>query len=307
MDFNEYKKAKSKLASIAKEKADQKPSYADDRFWELTRDKSDVGEAVIRFLSLQDVDEFPITNYLNHSFQQHGQWFWENCPKTLDMSNPCPVCDYTQPYWDKGTEESKAIAGKYSRKKNYIANILVVTDPAKPENNGKVFLFKFGKTIYEKIKTKIAPKSELITQSIIYDLWEGQNFRIATKSKGGYVNYDDSAFLDNGIGPVADSDEGINKIFDLIRPLDEFTAENKFSTFDAIEKKFNAIMRIGSSSTKATKSTPDKSSGVNEMLEEDSTEKTTEKVIKNVPEEEEGLDDFNPDDFNFGDDDDIAF
>lgn len=308
MDFKSFKKNKNKLsATIEKHKA-EKPSYADDRFWKLTMDASKVGEAVIRFLPVKDVDVYPIAHYLNHSFQKNGQWFWENCPKTLDMSNPCPVCEHAQPYWDEKTDASEVIAMKFSRKKNYIANILVVNDTAKPENNGKVFLFKFGKKIYDKINAKLAPKSELVEASIVYDLWEGQNFRIATEEVKKFVNYDQSAFYDAKT-PIAETDKEMAAIYDKIYDLDEFTAENKFSSYEAITKKFNAIMRIKATGTTSTAKKETKDT-VNDMVEENTSkpvkdESKPSKVEETEPETtDDDMFDFGDDDFG---DDDITF
>ena len=45
----------------------------------------------------------------------------------------------------------KRSARKRKRKLSYYANILVVSDPKHPENEGKVFLYKFGKKIFDKI------------------------------------------------------------------------------------------------------------------------------------------------------------
>jgi len=306
MDFKSFKKNKKKLsATIEKHKA-EKPSYADDRFWKLTMDASKVGEAIIRFLPVKDVDIYPIAHYLNHSFKQNGQWFWENCPKTLDMTKPCPVCEHAQPYWDEKTDASEAIAMKFSRKKNYIANILVINDTAKPENNGKVFLFKFGKKIYDKINAKLAPNSELVEASIVYDLWEGQNFRLATEEVKDYVNYDQSAFYDAKT-PIADTDKAMAVIFDMIYDLDEFTAENKFSSYDVITKKFNAVMKI-KTTVQAEPAKEEVKETVNDMVKEE-TDKPANAESKPSESKPETSDDiFDDDIFDFGDDeDDITF
>ena len=306
MDFKSFKKNSNRLSKTIEKHQAEKPSYADDRFWKLTMDTSKVGEAIIRFLPVKDVDVYPIAHYLNHSFQKNGQWFWENCPKTLDMSNPCPVCEHAQPYWDEKTDASEAIAMKFSRKKNYIANILVINDTAKPENNGKVFLFKFGKKIYDKINAKLAPKSELVDASIVYDLWKGQNFRLATEEVKKYVNYDQSAFYDAKT-PIADNDKEMASIYEKIYDLDEFTADDKFASYEVITKKFNAVMKIRTTGA-AKAANEETKETVNDMVKESTPE--PDKAESKTPNTETKSDDEAFDeDFDFGDEDedDITF
>ncbi len=242
MDFKKFKKNRKKLREEVKKMVVKKPSYVDKRFWALTTDKLMVGEAIIRFLPLDEGK--PVAEVLKHVFKEKSKWFFENCPKTLDMKNDCPVCDHAQIYWDRETDEDDNIAIKFSKKRNYISNILVIKDPAKPENNGKVFLYKFGVKIYEKLMTKLAPtKSELIEEEpeIVNDLWEGKNFHLISKKVKGYKNYDDSKFQSKET-PVGKNDKEIAKICEKIISLDEFTAENQFKPFKKIEKKFNSIM-----------------------------------------------------------------
>ena len=242
MDFSQFKKNRAKATETVqkmKEKI-QKPAYGDDRFWSLKKDDSKVGEAIIRFLPQQDVEKHTIVMYYNHSFDLNGKKYWENCPSTL--SRECPACEYTQPFWDEKTEAGKQKAMKFGRKKNFVTNILVVKDPQQPENNGKVFLFRFGVGIFDKIMEKLAPESALLEADIIHDMWEGRNFHLQSKDKGGYANYDLSSFVDKKT-PVAGTDKEIETIYVQITDLDEFIEESKFKSYDELADKLEVVTK----------------------------------------------------------------
>ena len=150
MDFKAFKKQQAALKdSVAK--LAQKPTnnYADDRFWNLTKDTAGNANATIRFLPQQDPSKAPIVLTFRHAFQTEGRWFIEECPHTI--GEKCPVCEYSSSLWDSNEDEAR----KHWRAKGYIANVLIVDDPANPENNGQVKLFKFGKKIYDKYRFKI--------------------------------------------------------------------------------------------------------------------------------------------------------
>ena len=243
MDFKKFKANRGKLKKTVEKLKDQKPDYIDDRFWKPTVDKAGNSEAIIRFLPQKDLEVAPIIMYFGHGFKHKGKWFFENCPSTIQKD--CPSCEYAQPLWEKFNESNKdsdkAKASKFSRGRNYVANILVLKDPAKPENEGKVFLYRFGTKINSKILGKIAPESELEEAVLVYDLWEGQNFLVKVKKVGGYQNYDDSKFYDK-ICAVGKNDGAIEKIYDQIRPLLEFTDPKAFKPYEDLKKKFLRIL-----------------------------------------------------------------
>lgn len=243
MDFKNFKKNRSKLQKSVEKMKAQKPSYVDDRFWALTKDAAYNGEAIIRFLPQRDIELSPVILYFNHSFKHNGKWFWEMCPTTLGQE--CYGCEQVQPWWDEDTKASKAKAGKHGRKKNFIANILVIKDPAKPENNGKVFLFRFGVKIYDKLMDKLAPTSELVEPEMVHDLWEGRNFHLKCKKVDDYPNYDTSTFMDKST-PVGSNDKEIEEIYNTIYDLAEFTDESKFKEYEAFKTKWDNIMGKGS-------------------------------------------------------------
>ena len=241
MDFKKFKANRGKVMESAKQLTDKKPTYIDDRFWELTRDQQGCGEAVIRFLCVQDESKPPVVMKMTHGFKENNKFFYIDCPSTIGKE--CPSCQYAQPFWDQNTEESKKIATRYSRKKVYIANILIVKDLAKPDNNGKVFLFKFGQKVFDKIIAKISPKSELDVPDNIFDLWTGKNFKLRVTIKNKYPNYDTCEFYPDST-PVGNDDDVIENIFNKIRPLDEFIDEKIFNkkSYDSILAKFISVV-----------------------------------------------------------------
>ena len=295
MDYKTFKQNRANLATGLTKIKPVKPNYVDDRFWELTMDETKVGKSIIRFLPQKDPEKSPIVLYFNHGFKENGKWFWENCPTTIEQ--PCPICEYVQPFWDIGTEDGKAKAFKYSRKKNYICNILVVNDVAKPENNGKIFLFKFGAGIFEKVMEKLAPDSELVSPVMVLDLWEGRNFYLKSKKKDNYPNYDASAFLDVN-SSIAENEKDIEKLFEQIYELDEFIDPKKFNTYDSIEKRFNTLMKIRSVSSEKRLEV---GSDINDMIEEEMPKNQTKK--SDVSKKENSIEE----DFNFEDDEDFNF
>jgi hypothetical protein len=243
LDFKKFKANRGKLKKTVDKLKAEKPDYIDDRFWKPTVDKAGNSEAIIRFLPQKDLELAPIIMYFSHGFKHKGKWFFENCPSTI--SKDCPACEHAQPLWEKYNDSNKdtdkAAASKFSRGRTYVANILVIKDPAKPDNEGKVFLYRFGTKINSKILGKIAPESELEEAVLVYDMWEGQNFLVKVKKVGGYQNYDDSKFYDK-ICAVGKNDNVIEKVYDEIRTLTEFTDAKAFKSYEDLKKKFLRIM-----------------------------------------------------------------
>jgi len=151
-------------------------SFKDDRIWKATQDKSGNGYAVIRFLPAPEGEDVPWVRRFNHGFKGPGGWCIENCPTTIDGS--CPICEANSELWNSGTESNKNIARDRKRKLSYYANILVVSDSTHPENDGKVFLFRFGKKIFDKIQEAMNPEFEDENPVNPFDFWEGANFKL---------------------------------------------------------------------------------------------------------------------------------
>lgn len=234
MDFKSFKKNSSKtlkdsLTKLAKTPAN---SYADDRFWMLSKDSAGNGAAVLRFLPQKDPSESPVILTFRHAFQTGGMWFIEECPHTI--GEKCPVCEYSSSIWNSNEDEARA----HWRKKSYIANVLVVEDKANPDNEGRVFLYKFGKTIYDKVMDRVAPDEEDGDEGVnVFDFDEGLDFRLKMGQKAGYNNYDKSAFVFK-MSAIADGDLKVQETtYNAIYSLKEFTEPSKFKSYDELLKK----------------------------------------------------------------------
>jgi len=213
----------------------------DDRFWQPEVDKAGNGYAVIRFLDSPAVDGedgMPWVQLFNHGFQGPGGWFIENCLTTIKQK--CPVCEQNTSLWNSGIEANKDIVRQRKRKLTYIANILVVKDAAHPENEGKIFLFKFGKKVFDKIKEKIEPQFEDEKKINPFNFWEGANFKLKIRNVEGYRNYDKSEF--DVVSAVADSDAEIEKIWKSEHSLKEFVAVKNFKPYDELKGKFDRVL-----------------------------------------------------------------
>ncbi len=217
----------------------EQKSYKDDRFWKLEADKAGNGSAVIRFLPRHTEDELPWVKVWNHGFQgPTGKWYIENSLTTLGQQDP--VSELNARLWNSGIEADKDVARKQKRKLKYIANILVVSDPKHPENEGKVFLFQFGKKIFDKIMDKAKPTFEDEEPVNVFDLWEGADFKLRMRKVEGYPNYDQSVF--NEPSPVAESDEEILEVVNKQYRLSEFLEAKNFKTYDELARKLNDVL-----------------------------------------------------------------
>jgi hypothetical protein len=231
---------------IANPQTEQK-SYADDRFWRLEGDKAGNGTATIRFLPRVEGDELPWVKIFSHGFQgPTGKWYIENSLTTLGENDP--VGELNTTLWNSGSEANKEIARKQKRKLSFIANILVVSDPKHPENEGKVFLFKFGKKIFDKIMDKARPTFEDEKPVNVFDFWEGANFKLRMRKKDGYANYDESAFME----PAAIGEDAV--IVDVAKgqyKLSEFLDRKNFKSYDELKKKLNDVLSGDSFASKS--------------------------------------------------------
>jgi hypothetical protein len=296
MDFSSFKQGRGKLEKSVAKMKDQNPKFKkDERFWLPTKDDSGSSNALIRFLPQPDIEKSPTISFFQHGFKEKGKWFIDNCPTTFEK--PCPVCEHIQPYWDEDTDESMNYARRYSRTKQFIANILVINDLINPANNGKVKLFKFGIKLYEKIEEKIFPESEIDEPVQVFDPWEGCAFKLKLRQKSKRNNYDTSEFATDKCGPVAKDDSLLEVIFNQMISLDEFLADDKFPTYEKMSKKFNRIMKFKDGKKKGSTPTPD--AGDDKLLDEFSD---GEKEKETPPADDAGKS--NPDagkedDFNF--------
>jgi hypothetical protein len=217
----------------------------DDRFWQPEVDSAGNGYAVIRFLDTPAVDGedgLPWVQIWNHGFQGPGGWYIENSLTTLGKTDP--VSEYNTVLWNSGIEANKEIARKQKRKLTYIANVLVVSDAKRPQNEGKVFLYKFGKKIFDKIKEQLEPQFEDEKPMNPFDFWKGANFKIKIRNVEGYRNYDKSEF--EAPAPLFDGDDAkIEKIWKSSYSLKEIVDPKNFKSYDELKAKLDKVLGAG--------------------------------------------------------------
>jgi len=241
--FSDLKK-QSKLGSLTEklvkevEKMNNSNSSSDERYWKLECDKSGNGFAVIRFLPAPPNEDLPFVKLYSHAFQGTGGWYIENSLTTLGQKDP--VSELNTELWNNGTDAGKELARKQKRKLTYISNIYVVKDPANPENEGKVFLFKYGKKIFDKIMEAMQPEYEDETPIEAFDFWKGANFKLKAKNVAGYRNYDSSEFA--SVGALLDDDDKLESIWNTEYSLSELVAADQFKTYEELKKRLNYVL-----------------------------------------------------------------
>ncbi len=227
-------------------------SGADERLWKPEMDKSGNGYAVIRFLPAPEGEDLPWAKIWSHAFQGPGGWYIENSLTTLNKKDP--VGEMNRQLWNSGSDADKEIARKQKRKLSYYANIYVVEDPAHPENEGKVFLYKFGKKIFDKIMAAMQPEFKDETPINPFDFWEGANFKLKIRKVDGYWNYDKSEFARPGT--LEDfSDEQLEAIWKKEYSLTDFTDPKNFKTFEELEARLNAVLNTKAPSRRVDQET----------------------------------------------------
>ena len=237
MGFKDLKKNSTSMASKLQEeleKSNKNSDYKDDRFWRPTLDSASNGYAVIRFLPAVEGEDIPWVKLYSPAFKGKGGWFIHNCPTTL--GEKCPVCEANSELWNSGTESDKRIARDRKRKLNYVSNILVVEDPAAPQNKGKVFLFKYGKKIFEKIQEQMNPEFQDESAVNPFDFWKGANFKLKVRKVEGYVNYDKSEF--SAASELFDGDDAkLEVLWKKQYALKEFVNPKEFKSYSELKVK----------------------------------------------------------------------
>ncbi len=239
--FKEMKKNRmANLESLSKqvEKLAEKPSYEDERIWKLERDKTGNGYAVIRFLPAAVNEDVPWVRIWTHGFKGPGGWYIENSLTTLGKDDP--VSKANTALWNSGIDSDKNIARERRRKLNYYSNIYIVEDAANPENVGKVFLFRYGKKIFEKITGVMNPEFKDETPLNPFDLWEGANFKIKMRQVDGFPNYDKSEFTDSC--PLAGDEKKLEEVWKQQYSLNEIVEEKNFKNYAELEARFNTVI-----------------------------------------------------------------
>jgi hypothetical protein len=228
-----------------------KKSYADERYWKPELDKTGNGFAVVRFLPTPQNEEMPWVSYFDHGFQGPGGWYIEKSLTTLNKKDP--VSEYNTQLWNTGIEANKEIARKQKRRLHYVSNVLVVSDPKNPDNEGKVFLYKFGKKIFEQLKEAISPAFEDEQAINPFDLREGANFKIKIRKVDGYWNYDKSEF--DSTAPLFEDEDKLNETFSSAHSLTDIIAPDEFKTYDELKEKLDRVLGLtGSVSTSTAES-----------------------------------------------------
>ena len=262
MSFADLKK-QSKLGSLTAklvkevEKMNNNGSTTgDDRIWKLECDKGGNGYAVIRFLPAPNGEDLPFVKLYSHAFQGPGGWYIENSLTTLNQKDP--VSEYNTSLWNNGTDAGKETARKQKRKLTYVANIYVVKDPANPSNEGQVFLYKFGKKIFDKLTAAMQPEFEDEEAIDPFDFWQGANFKLKAKNVAGYRNYDSSEFARQDA--LLDDDDAMEAIWKKEYSLAELVAPDPFKSYDELKKRLDYV--LGNTTTRRA--------AVDEELEDES-------------------------------------
>jgi len=243
MSFSDLKK-QSKLGSLTAklvkevEKMNNNTTSGDDRVWKLECDKSGNGYAVIRFLPAPNSEDLPFVKLYSHAFQGSGGWYIENSLTTIGQKDP--VSELNTELWNNGTDAGKEVARKQKRKLTYVSNIYVVKDPANPANEGKVFLYKFGKKIFDKLTAAMQPEFEDEEAIDPFDFWKGANFKLKAKNVAGYRNYDSSEFAAPSV--LLDDDDAMEEVWKKEYSLAELVAADQFKSYDELKKRLDYVL-----------------------------------------------------------------
>lgn len=267
----------------------------DERLWKPTRDQADNGMAVIRFLPTVDGDDVPFVQLYEHFFKgPSGKFLVERCPTTLGDGYNCPVCENNRELWQA---DDKTEARNRKRKLKYYANIYVIEDSAKPENEGKVFLYEFGPKIFEHIQELMHPEFEDRKPVNPFDMWDGANFHLRIRKKDGFINYDKSSFATPSV--LGDfEDEELEKIWKQEHSMKEYNDPTSFKTYDQLTEKLRSV--IGGSVAPATVEDDDDAPwGSDEPVEAKAETPKKTKSKPNPVEESERVDDDEDDDMGF--------
>lgn len=286
------KKLQDALESLNKKS--ESSSTGDDRFWKLTVDKSGVGAAVIRFLPESEGDTLPWVLLYEHAFKGPGGWYIEKSRTTLGKGVADPVFEYNNQLWNSGIDANKELARKQKRTPKYVSNVLVVKDPANPENEGKVFLFKYGKKIFQKIQEAMIPEADPVDQKDPVNPfcpWKGANFKLKCRKVDGYPNYDQSDFSTPD-ALFGGDDKKIESLWKSQFKLTELTDSAQFKSYDDLKKRLDRVLGLSATATVETTSS--------------STKQTARSSVAECANDVGNVDDDLPESFTSSSDDDIS-
>ena len=244
MSFSSLKTNKSSVFNKLQKELEKttKVGTVDERFWKLTTDKAGNGFAIIRFLPAGDGEDMPFAKLYSHAFQGPGGWYIENSLTTVGKKDP--LGEYNRELWNSGDESLKDQVRKQKRKLSYYSNIYVVKDPGNPENEGKVFLFRYGKKIHDKIMDVVNGDELEGTEGINpFDFWSGANFKLRAKKVAGYPNYDSSEF--QAPCTLEDLDDAqLESIWNRQHKLQEIVAPEMFKSYEQLQERLNMVLNL---------------------------------------------------------------
>ena len=300
--FSQLRKSSNNFSKLQEKlKNGDKKSYKDDRIWTCQTDKAGNGQAVIRFLPPCAEEEMPFVKMFSHAFKNDAnQWFFANSPTSIGL--PCPIAESNTELWNSGLESDKEIVrgtGKdkpgRKRKLSYYSNIYVVKDPANPENEGKVFLFKYGQKIFDMIQRVACPEFEDDEPVNVFDFWEGANFKLRITRVSGYANYDSSSF--DTPKPLFEDDAKMEEIWKKQYSLNEIIAEDKFESYDALKARLDKFLgnKASASANKTIEETINDNTRVLESQQEKSEnsidDDDLDDILDSIDDDEDDIDD----------------
>ena len=212
----------------------------DQRLWKPEVDKSGNGYAVLRFLPAPNGEDVPWVKIYDHGFQGPGGWYIENSRTSLGVGEKDPLSEHNSMLWNSGIESNKDVARKQKRRLKYFSNILIVKDPANPQNEGKVFLYQYGAKIFEKLQNAMQPEFEDESPVNPFDLWEGANFKLKIRNYEGYRNYDKSEF--ETASPVEGEDSRLEEIWNSQYSLVEFLDPKNFKSYEELQTRLSRVL-----------------------------------------------------------------
>ena len=285
MSFASLKKQSSLGSLTAKlvkevEKTNNTGGGADERLWKPELDKTGNGYAVVRFLPAPDGEEIPWAKLYSHAFQGPGGWYIENSLTTTGGKDP--VSDYNRELWNSGNEADKDTVRKQKRKLSYYSNIYVVKDPTNPQNEGGVFLFKYGKKIFDKIMEAMQPEFEDEEAINPFDFWQGANFKLKIKKVAGFWNYDSSEF--DKVSPLLDDDDALEALWKKEYSLTAVTAPDQFKSYQDLEKRLKYVLGQKPAQRRVDEELEDESEGRGSYA---TAERTVTKAVSSRDEDED--------------------
>lgn len=244
MSFESLKRNKSNIASLVQAAeavggGSTQNKYTDDRQWKPTVDKANNGFAVIRFLPAPNGEELPWVRYWDHGFKgPTGKWYIEKSLTSIGQTDP--VGELNSRLWNSGVESDKDVARRQKRRLHYVSNVYIVSDPGNPDNEGKVFLYQYGKKIFDKLMDAMQPDFEDEDPINPFDFWSGANFKLKIRDVEGYRNYDKSEFSRQE--PLFDDDAKLENIYNSMHQLSEYTDPSKYKSYSELKAKLMSVL-----------------------------------------------------------------